>query len=657
MENYTKYRLKDDNELVPLIADKDGLFILACNKCFKEFTGDDEPECGVFLELAKAQGKTVTACLNVDFMCNKRHTSKMLENGQPTDSKNIFVISCGLGVQTVADLSKLPVYAACDSIYFEGRHGMALTKHCCEACGQCYLNFTAGICPIVDCSKSLVNGQCGGSKNGKCEVDKDKSCVWADIYQRLEAQGRLSILSAGPVQLRDYSKINFKLINDHVKAIREKRLDGYYGGLHPSGFKEYSEHLPIEAFPAPKTVVIPLSQHAGAPANPLVKKGDTVKTGQKIGEAAGYISAAVHASISGIVTAVEPRKHPNTSLGVLSVIIESDGRDELHESVAPYGNIENLSADDIVAIVAEKGIVGMGGAGFPTPVKLKSPKHIDTVLLNGCECEPLLTADHRLMLEYADNVVFGLKALLKATGAANGIIVVEDNKPGAAELLEAKTSDIESISVLSVKTKYPQGAEKMLIKTALGRQVPSGGLPLDVGVVVCNVATAKAVSDALQKGLPLIERVVTVTGIKVRNPGNYIVKIGTSVKDICNYCGVESEDASYKLGGPMMGVGIDDLDVPVIKGTNGIIAIEPVVSEPSPCIMCGRCVDVCPMELLPLYYPLYALNSDWTGMKEKAVGDCIECGCCDYICSSKIAIRETIKLGKKAVIDMERQGN
>ena len=405
MENYTKYKLKSSDELSSVLSGKDNLFVIACNKCFKEFETVDEPDCDEFLKFAAAEGKTVTGSAKVDFLCNKMHTERKLQDLIPEGTENVVVISCGLGIQTVADLAGKPVVAASNTLNYRGHHGMALTKKSCDACAQCYLNITGGVCPIVDCSKSLVNGQCGGAKNGKCEVDPNKDCAWEKIYQRLAKQGRLEEFLNQPVQVRDFSKVNFKVINDYVKSIREERLDGYYGGVHPSERKEFSEHIALKKFPDPKTVVISMSQHLGAPANPIVQVGDTVKVGQKIGEAAGFISAPVHSSVSGTVVAVEPRMHGTRGSEVMAVVIESDGKNTLHESVQPHGDLDNLTPDEIIDIIREAGIVGMGGAGFPTCVKLKPAKPVDTILLNGCECEPLLTADHRVLLEYADDII------------------------------------------------------------------------------------------------------------------------------------------------------------------------------------------------------------------------------------------------------------
>ena len=652
MENYTKYQLKADSELASLLRNADNLFVIACNKCFKAFETLSEPDCGTFKTFAAAQGKTVTGSANFDFLCNKVQTDRKLQDLIPEGTENVVVLSCGLGVQTVAELAELPVIAACDSLNYTGHHGMALTKKACDACAQCYLTATGGICPIVDCSKSLVNGQCGGAKNGKCEVDPNKDCAWEKIQQRLAKQGRLEEFTSQSVQLRDYSKVNYKLISEYVQKIREARFDGYYGGVHPTEGKELSEHKALQRFPEPDTVVIPLSMHAGAPANVIVKEGDYVKVGQKIGEAASFISANIHSSVSGTVLAVEERLHPTRGGNCLSVVIKNDKKNVLHESVVPAGDLDSLSPEDIVALVREKGIVGMGGAGFPTSVKLKPNKPVDTILLNGCECEPMLTADHRVMLEYPDDIIFGLRAMMKTTGATRGVIVIEDNKPDAIALMQEKVQGEEGMEVFVARTKYPQGAEKMLIKRVTGKMVPSGGLPADVGCVVGNISTTKAISDAIRTGMPLIERVVTVTGEHIKNPGNFIVKIGTDVAELIDHCGgITGYDVTVKMGGPMMGFRQEHLNVPILKGSNGIIAIDTDYSTPVECIKCGRCVDVCPMELKPLYFP--QLLDDVQKLKEMNVMDCMECRCCEYICSSKIPLVSLIRLGKNAVRGMK----
>lgn len=654
MEDYTKYRLKSSEELIQTLAGTDHIFVVACNKCFKEFTSVDEPECDEFADLAKAAGKNVTGAVRVDFLCNKTQTLGRLRDMVPAGTENVFVISCGLGIQTVADMVQLPVFAASDSIPRRGHHGMALTPKACDACAQCYLNVTGGICPVVDCSKSLLNGQCGGAKDGRCEVDPAKDCAWEKIQQRLAKLGRLEEFRNQSVQLRDYSKVNSRLISDYVRTIREKRFEGYYGGVHPSERKEMSGHVQLVRFPEPDVVVIPLSMHAGKPSVPLVKEGERVRVGQKIGEQAGFIGASIHSSVSGTVLAVEERRHPTLGSGVLSVVIQNDRLGTVDESVRPHGDIEELSPEEIVKIVKDNGIVGMGGAGFPAYVKLQPGKPIDAVLLNGCECEPMLTADHKVLLHYADDVVYGLRAVMKAVSAPRGVIVIEDNKPDAIAMLQEKTKGYENIEVMAARTKYPQGAEKMLIKKVLGRSVPRGGLPADAGAVVSNVSSSKAIADAIRLGMPPIERVVCVTGERIRNPGNFIVKVGTSVQEILGFCGgIVGDDVTVKLGGPMMGIPQTELDVPVMKATNGIIACETDHTAAVECIKCGRCADVCPMELFPLYFARYVETGNIQGLKEQNIMDCMECRCCEYICSSKIPLVTKIREGKAAVRGMK----
>ena len=653
LENYTKYRLKDWNELADMLEGKDNLFVISCNKCFKEFETTQEPELEQFLKLAEGLDKTVTGTAKADFLCNKTKAEKGLGTMIPEGTEHVVVISCGLGIQTVADVTGKSVLAAANSLNYTGHHGMALTEKACDACAQCYLNITGGICPIVDCSKSLVNGQCGGAKDGKCEVCADKDCAWEKIQSRLAAQGRLEELKAQPVQIRDYSKVNFKVISEYVKKVRESRFAGYYGGVHPSEKKELSEHKGLVRFPQPDTVVLPMSMHLGAPANPIVQVGDYVKRGQVIAEAAGFISAPVHASVSGKVIAIEERPHANRGT-CLAVVIENDHQNTLHESVVPHGHWKDLTPDEIIDIVKNAGIVGMGGAGFPTFVKLKPGKPIEYVILNGCECEPYLTADHQLLLNFADQIVFGLQAMMKTVAAPKGVIVIEDNKPDAIELLRSKVEGIEGVEVCVAKTKYPQGAEKMLIKRVTGRMVPSGGLPADVGCVVGNVSTTKAIADAIQTGMPLIERITSVTGEYIKEPGNFIVTLGTPAQALVDACGgITAEGVTVKAGGPMMGFVQKGLEAPIMKGSNGIIAIDTDVTEAQECIKCGRCVDVCPMELKPLLYPKYAAKEDWQTVKSLNVMDCMECRCCEYICPSKIPLLYSIRAGKAAVRGMK----
>ena len=652
MENYTKYQLKAWNELADLLDGKDNLFVIACNKCFKEFETANEPELDKFVQLAEGLDKTVTGTAKADFLCNQFKAQKGLKDMIPEGTDHVVVISCGLGIQTVAEVSGKSVIAATNSLNYTGHHGMALTKKTCDACAQCYLSMTGGICPVVDCSKSLLNGQCGGAKNGKCEVSPDKDCAWEKIQQRLAKQGRLQELTAQSVQLRDYSKVNFKVINDYVKAIRETRLDGWYGGIHPVEGKDATEAKALVTFPVPETVVIPLSMHLGAPANAIVSVGDYVKMGQKIGEAAGFISAPVHSSVSGTVVAIEERPHATRGT-CMSIVIRNDGKDTLDESIRPNKPLDALTPAEIIEIVKNAGIVGMGGAGFPTYVKLNPGKPIDAVLVNACECEPMLTADHRVLLEYADDIIFGLQAEMKTVNAPKGIIVIEENKPDAIALLREKAAQAEGIEVLEVSTQYPQGGEKMLIKRALGRSVPSGKLPADVGACVSNVSTVKAIADAIKTGMPLIARVTTVTGKHIPNPQNFVVRVGTSASALVEACGgISGEHVLVKAGGPMMGFPQTTLDTPIMKGSNGIIAIDNDETEPNECIKCGRCVDVCPMELKPLHFFKLVGAQNWQGCKDMNIMDCMECRCCEYICSSKLPLVTMIKMGKNGVRGM-----
>ena len=655
MVDYTKYVLKNRDELEGLLAGKDNFFVVACNKCFKEFNTTEEPECDSFAAIAEEQDKHITGTVKVDFLCNKVQTEKKLAGIVPEGTENVVVISCGLGVQTVADLESVPVFTATNSLNYTGHHGMALTKKTCGACAQCYLNVTGGICPIVDCSKSLVNGQCGGAKNGKCEIDPKKDCAWEKIYQRLEKQGRTKEFLDQPIQLRDYSVANVDEIKAYVAEARAKRYEGFYGGVHPTENKEFTEHLALQKFPEPDTVIIPLAMHIGAPANPVVQPGDTVKVGQLIGEQAGFISAPVHSSVSGTVIAVEPHTHPNKGPGVMSVVIKNDGKNTLHESVVPNKPLEELTPDEIVEIVKEKGIVGMGGATFPTHVKISSGLgKVDYVIINAAECEPYITGDHRTCLERPEQVIKGATLLAKCFGVDKVYIGIEANKQNAADVLNAKIAELNAPVVVEVlHTRYPQGAEKQLVQAVSGRQVPSGKLPADVGCVVSNTSTAKAISDAIQKGLPLVERVVSVTGEFIRNPGNYIVKLGTNVQEIIDHCGgITGDDVVLKMGGPMMGAPIKDTNVPIIKGSNGIIAIAADHTEEKECIKCGRCMDVCPMELAPLDIYKYAQLGDAETLLKLNVMDCFSCKCCEYICSSKIPLVSKINAAKGLVMPL-----
>lgn len=422
----------------------------------------------------------------------------------------------------------------------------------------------------------------------------------------------------------------------------------FSGGIHPPQSKN-TKDKPIETAKLPRKVVIPLQQHAGCQAEPVVSVGDEVKTGQKIGEGKAFISANIHSSITGKVESIKKGISPIARDG-WCITIEGDGTDEWISGVGAVREPPLLSAEEIRQKIKDAGVVGLGGAGFPTHVKLCPPKNIkiEAVIINGAECEPYLTCDNRLMIERANEIIEGLEIIKKAVGAGKGYIAVEDNKPEAIEKIKSAVKGNNEVVVL--KTKYPQGAEKQLIKVVLGREVPSCKLPLDVGVVVDNVGTAIAVRNAVLENKPLVERVITVCGNGIHTGKNLFVRIGTSFKDIIEECGGFKKDIwKVIMGGPMMGLSQFSLDIPVIKGTSGILAMtldeRPELRERN-CIRCGRCVGVCPMNLMPnmlgLFTSRFMLEDGFKYNPE----DCIECGSCAYVCPAKIPLVQLIRFIK-----------
>lgn len=436
-----------------------------------------------------------------------------------------------------------------------------------------------------------------------------------------------------------------------MEATAVKAHDTFSGGVHPAGNKQLSAHKPTVAAKLPQRAVIPLSQHIGAPTKPLVVIGQEVKKGEKIGETTGFVSAPVHASISGKVVAIGSFPHI-LGVNIPGIVIENDGRDEWVAGLRETHDYLMLSADELKKHVQDAGIVGMGGATFPTHVKLSPPKEkpIDVVILNGAECEPYLTSDHRLMLEKPKEIVEGLKILMRILNVSKGHIGIEANKPDAIEAM-TKAAAGSDIKVWPLMVKYPQGAEKMLIKAIADRTVPAGGLPMDVGVVVQNVGTAEAIYTAVRFGRPLIERYVTVTGRGVKDPKNLLARIGTPFSQMIEEAGGLTDDAAKVIsGGPMMGMSQYTLDVPVIKGTSGITVLsrsEVSLASYGPCIRCARCIDACPMKLQPSLIGLFIEKGHYEDAKEYNLMDCFECGSCTFVCPANRPIVQWVKKAKK----------
>lgn len=425
----------------------------------------------------------------------------------------------------------------------------------------------------------------------------------------------------------------------------------FVGGIHPYDGKELSKDKPVKEILPKGNLVYPLSQHIGAPAQPIVAKGDRVLVGQKIAESGGFVSAPIYASVSGTVKAIEPHRVV-TGDSVMSIVVENDG---LYEDVGfyPVAPIEKLSKEEILEAVKEAGIVGMGGAGFPTYVKLspKEPEKIEYVIANCAECEPYLTSDYRRMLEEPEKVIGGLKIILKLFDKAQGILAIEDNKPDCVALFKQLTKDEQRISVRALKTKYPQGGERTLIYAVTGRKINSSMLPADVGCIVNNVDTITAVYRAVAEGRPLMERIVTVTGDAIANPRNFKVRIGTSYNELIEEAGgFVGKPEKIICGGPMMGFSMFELDAPITKTSTALLALskdEVSAMEPGPCINCGRCVEVCPGRVIPSRLADYAEHFDEEAFVENNGMECCECGCCSYICPAKRPLTQEIKSMRK----------
>jgi H+/Na+-translocating ferredoxin:NAD+ oxidoreductase subunit C len=425
-------------------------------------------------------------------------------------------------------------------------------------------------------------------------------------------------------------------------------------GVHPPDSKNLTEHVPVRRIPFPSRVALPLRQHAGNPARCLVRKGDRVERGDKIAEADGFISVPIHASAAGTVADIDWWPHPDGSMAETVIIdVEEFSPQIPRPRTVPHW--EGLSADEVRAAVQQAGVVGLGGAAFPTHVKLAPPKDqkIEWLLVNGAECEPYLTTDHRTMVEYPERVHQGIRIMMRCLGVKRAVIGVEMNKPDAIEALRRTLPADLDVTVKPLIVKYPQGAEKMLIHVVTGREVPSGKLPMHVGAVVQNVGSIATIAEVFDTGLPLIERIVTVTGPGLVRPSNLIIPVGTQLGDVLDYCGgVRDDAAEIVFGGPMMGSSQPDMRTPLIKGTTGVVVLTEREVKPKrtyPCIKCGHCLDSCPVFLNPSMLGLLAQAGRYEEMQEAHLADCMLCGSCSYVCPSNIPLSQMFALSKAAI--------
>lgn len=424
-------------------------------------------------------------------------------------------------------------------------------------------------------------------------------------------------------------------------------------GIHPEDHKESTAGKPIVYVTPPKELYFPLQQHIGAPLSPVVEKGDSVLMGQVIAESDAPLSVPLHSSVSGIVKDIGMYWHPS-GVRVPTIVIENDGLDT-PASLIPTKPLDELNNEEILQIIRSAGIVGMGGAGFPTHVKLSPPKDkpISCVIVNGAECEPYLTSDHRVMLETPEEVLSGLLIVMRLFSLQSATIAVEENKQDAIAELVKSSPKYPGIEVVTLKKKYPQGGEKQLIYAVTGKEVPSGGLPSDLGCLVLNIDTVTAIYRAVVKGLPLIRRIVTVSGDCVHSPGNFFVRLGTPFSSVIEAAGgVVTEPAKILMGGPMMGISGHSLDVPVIKGTSAILLFSEErakVGVETPCIRCGKCIEVCPMNLRPSFINAYYVNGHFDKCEEEHCKDCIECGSCSYVCPAKRHLVQSIRVAKQKI--------